>query len=94
MVFDLHAENVNKISTASRFFVIKNKIKNPRPASNFLGRPAKPAINFTWPHSCSYPPKHLWTANVVETKNTAKSEKISADKSSNSRGHCHTCTGF
>ena len=49
MVFDLHAENVNKISTASRFFVIKNKIKNPRPASNFLGRPAKPVINFTWP---------------------------------------------
>ena len=50
MVFDLHAENVNKISTASRFFVINNKIKNPRPASNFLGRPAKPVINFIWPN--------------------------------------------
>ena len=49
MVFDLHAENVNKIDTASRFFVIKNKVKNPCPASNFLGRPAKPVINFTWP---------------------------------------------
>ena len=51
MMFDLHAENVNKIDIASRFFVIKNKIKNPRPASNFLGRPAKPVINFTWPHA-------------------------------------------
>ena len=26
-------------------------MKNPRPASNFLGRPAKPVINFIWPNS-------------------------------------------